>query len=153
MGDNKLKVLWKTKEHLYKWLIRIGVHEGDITIRSDPNKQNRAIVQYIYKGENYNITADKKTKYAANLHNIENLIHSRVLGIERGIETLEQAFAGYTALADHSKGYNYFEGCNNKDQIRVRFKTLAKKLHSDTGGNDDEFKAMKQQYEKLIRGD
>lgn len=145
--ENK-KSVWKVKEHIYKWLIRIGVHEGDINITSSQDNKERAIVGYTFKGENYTLSTEKKRIYRDNLHNVELLIHSRVLGIERGIETLEQAFAGYKTLPDYSnKGY--FGDCQDKEEASKLFKQLSKDLHPDTGGDIEQFKRMKEEFDNF----
>jgi len=137
------KTTWKTKEHIYKWLTRIGVHEGDIDIKTGSENKEKAIVKYKFKEQTYELATDKRKEYGQNLHNIECLIHSRVLGIERGIETVEQAFAGYQALPDYSNQSPYqvlgvpensfLEACN------IKFKELAKKYHPDVNNGDGTF--------------
>ena len=40
----------------------------------------------------------------------------------------------------------YFSNCATSEQVKIRFKELAKKLHPDCGGDAQEFKAMMQEY-------
>jgi len=41
----------------------------------------------------------------------------------------------------------YFKDCKTAEDVKTRFKELAKKLHPDCGGNAEEFKKMIQEYE------
>ena len=88
------------KSNIRNWLSRIGVQQPDIQISSD---YREADVSYILKGRKYQFRSDMQDNEANNLAAVELFLHGRVLSIERGIETEEQAFAGYTALPDYSK--------------------------------------------------
>ena len=41
----------------------------------------------------------------------------------------------------------YFGNCKTAEDVKTRFKELAKKLHPDCGGNAEEFKKMMAEYE------
>lgn len=48
--------------------------------------------------------------------------------------------------------YKYFDGCNNKEEINKRYKALAKVYHPDMAtGNENIFKIICEEYEKMIR--
>lgn len=36
----------------------------------------------------------------------------------------------------------YFKGCRNLEEIKRKYKTLAKRLHPDAGGNDEDFQGL-----------
>ena len=40
----------------------------------------------------------------------------------------------------------YFMGCETIEDVKARFKELAKRLHPDNGGNAEEFKKMMSEY-------
>lgn len=41
----------------------------------------------------------------------------------------------------------YFEGCKTIEDVKKRYRELAKKLHPDCGGTEEEFKRMSAEYE------
>ena len=43
---------------------------------------------------------------------------------------------------------NYFEGCSTNEEIKARFKQLAKELHPDCGGDAEAFKEMMNQFQQ-----
>ena len=44
----------------------------------------------------------------------------------------------------------YFKDCKTAEDVKARFKDLAKKLHPDCGGDAEEFKKMMSEYEKAF---
>lgn len=44
----------------------------------------------------------------------------------------------------------FFEGIKNKKELVKTFRQLAKKLHPDAGGDAEEFKAMKDEFDRLL---
>lgn len=44
----------------------------------------------------------------------------------------------------------YFNGIDNLETLRKEYRKLAKELHPDCGGNEAEFKAMTDEYEKVF---
>ncbi len=134
----------KTAEQLKKdvrnWLMRIGVQPSDIKINLAKAK---ARVEYTINKVIYNFSSFMQKNATNNLAAVEQFLHYRVLGIERGIETTEQAFAGYEALPDYSNGkiedpYIIF-GFKEKvpiEEVRKKYKQMAKRYHPDV--NPDE---------------
>lgn len=45
----------------------------------------------------------------------------------------------------------YFKDCKTAEEIKNRFKELAKQLHPDCGGDAEQFKAMKAEYDEIIK--
>ena len=43
----------------------------------------------------------------------------------------------------------YFTNCKTAEELKKAYRTWAKKLHPDLGGNAEEFKVMQAEYEKL----
>ncbi len=128
------------KRDVRNWLTRIGVQQPDIKINL---AEECARVEYTINRIVYNFSSMLQRNASNNLAAIEQFLHYRVLGIERGIETTEQAFAGYEALPDYSNGkiedpYLVF-GFREKvsiEEIRKKYKILAKRYHPDV--NPDE---------------
>ncbi len=48
------------------------------------------------------------------------------------------------------QNYKYFKDCNTIEEVKKAFKPLAMKLHPDKGGKQEEFIAMKQEYDRII---
>ncbi len=44
----------------------------------------------------------------------------------------------------------YFKNCKTIEDVKNIFKTLAKKLHPDNGGNPEEFKNMMAEYKIMF---
>jgi len=115
------------KQTLREWLARIGVQQSDIQIYT--NEKNKiASLEYSLAGQRYQFRSSTQATSTLNLAAIEQLVHFRVLGIERGIETTEQAFAGYVALPDPNE---YLKNMSD-EELRQELK----RIHPDTGLGD-----------------
>lgn len=114
------------KKDIRNWLTRIGVQNQDIQIAVG---NTGAEVTYLLLGKRYVFKSFLQTKSTDNLAAVEQFLHYRVIGIERGIETAEQAFAAYTALPAPKtlQDYSYSE-----------LRELLKKHHPDTGDGNVE---------------
>jgi hypothetical protein len=157
-----LKNIWRVKDEIVKWLTRVKVHESDITfitakpveVQKTPWKKatySQAGVKYIYKGREYILSCKVDENYSENLNYINILIHSRVIGIERGIEDIEQAFAGYVAIT-HIKTPRGVLGCHDaatKEECKLAFKRLAKSYHPDAGGDSEMFSRINQAMREI----
>jgi len=135
------------KRDVRNWLNRIGVQNSDIVITHDGNS---ADLTYILDGKEYAFKSVMQTIYTNNLAAVEQFLHSRVLGIERGIETAEQAFKGYEALPapDHKKSpweVLGFEEPVSLLRAVVKFKDRIKEVHPDV--NDSPMAAV--QFDEL----
>lgn len=159
---------FQTKDRIVRWLSRLSVHESEITFTSmqevkvekksrhyykEYETHEQAGVKYSYKGKDYLLTCKKECKYGENLKFLEILIHSRVIGIERGIETLEQAFAGYTALTFSStpRAILGVAETATKEQCEDAFRRWAKTSHPDVGGSPEQFARVNKAIQE-IRG-
>ncbi len=45
---------------------------------------------------------------------------------------------------------NYFYGCETVEDCKARYKELAKKMHPDAGGNDEEFQELLNQFNDAV---
>jgi len=45
----------------------------------------------------------------------------------------------------------YFEKCKTEEEAEIVFKDWVKKLHPDTGGSDEEFIELKNQYDEFLQ--
>ncbi len=150
----------RTAEHLKKdirnWLGRIGVQQPDIKINS---YDGMTTVQYTLGKSLYSFSSCLQDSITNNIAAVEMFLHSRVLGIERGIETVEDAFAGYEALPDYTNENNNdsytalgFKEKVSKEEARAKYKLLVKKYHPDVNPNKDthaEFDRIKKAIEKI----
>lgn len=84
------------KKDVRNWLGRIGVQQSDVQIVQD--RDGSTTIEYKLLGQKYSFKSTRQNNSKNNLAAVEQFIHHRVIGIERGIETAEQAFAGYAQL-------------------------------------------------------
>ena len=124
----------KLKTDIRTWLNRIGVINPDIQIF---RTGETASVEYKLDSKEYDFKSMAQSEYRNNLAAIEQFLHHRVLGIECGIETTEQAFKGYEQI-----GY-YPDELTKKTDEELR-KEL-KRYHPDTGTGD------KEMWDKLMK--
>lgn len=146
------------KMNVRNWLTRIGVQQSDIQISTDSFS---AQINYTLKGKRYTFGSDLQDNEANNLAAIEHFLHGRVLGIERGIETEEQAFAGYLALPDYSgkkEPLPYetlgFDHPVDYATANKKFKQLSKKFHPDVNDSPEanrQFVQMKKALDSIER--
>lgn len=46
---------------------------------------------------------------------------------------------------------DYFNGCDTPEEMKERYRVLAKQFHPDRGGNAEDFRELKAQYEKRLQ--
>lgn len=68
-----------------------------------------------------------------------------------GVGSIEQAFAGYTALPERAGGISWWEVLGvsisaTEEQINEAYRLKAKKCHPDTGGSHDAMAALNEAY-------
>jgi hypothetical protein len=112
------------KRDIRAWLHRIGVQNPDIQI----DTSDGAGVTYRLNGKTYRFKSVMQPSPTANLTAVEMFLHNRVLGIERGIETTEEAFKAYEALPDPAAHLRSM----SDDELRAELK----RHHPDTGTGD-----------------
>jgi len=142
------------KRDVRSWLNRIGVQNPDIQIRSNAQE---AEVEYILNNNIYTFKSHLQKNITNNLAAVEQFLHYRVLGIERGIETVEQAFSGYEALPDHTDENNFdpyqalgFKEPVDQETAVKKYKELARRFHPDVN-NSPEASAQFQRINKAIK--
>ena len=118
------------KRDIRKWLNRIGVLNPDIQIGSDAISGN-AEVEYNLNNNQYTFSSVLQPRLTDNLAAVEQFLHHRVIGIERGIETTEQAFAGYEALPDPKERLSGMTDQQLKKELHL--------AHPDTGNGDTQY--------------
>lgn len=136
---NTSKDAGKLKMDIRRWLTRIGVQNQDIQILKEGEA---AGVDYILLGKKYAFKSFHQERFSDNLAAIEIFLHNRVIGIERGIESTDKAFAGYTALPAPD---------NYAKMTDAELRDLLKEFHPDTGGdsaNVGEFMKVKQEIDR-----
>jgi len=137
------------KRDVRTWLGRLGVQQTDIKINSEGGS---ARIEYALGKNIYTFASHLQNNITNNLAAVEQFLHYRVLSIERGIETLEQAFAGYEALPDFSDGAEFepyialgFTEKVSFQEANTRFKMLAKKYHPDV----DKSEVSKKEFDRI----
>jgi len=128
------------KRDVRKWLNRIGIQNSDIQI----DGSDGAEIVYRLNGKEYHFKSVLQKTNNNNLAAVEQFLHHRVLGIERGIESAEMAFKGYEALPDPN---DYLKRMSDKE-----LKAELVRVHPDTGTGDRERWALLM-IEKKRRGD
>ena len=149
----------KLKSDIRKWLGRIGVQQPDIIIHADGHS-GVATVEYVLKNNTFSFTSVLQRNVSNNLAAVEQFLHHRVIGIERGIESVERAFAGYESLPDYTSETGSFdpyvalgfEGPVSLEAARSKYKELVKKYHPDVNPNKNtqaEFERIKKAMDIL----
>jgi len=137
------------KRDIRNWLTRLGVQQPDIHIGMS---QEEASVEYVLGMKNYVFRSCLQRNAVNNLAAVEQFLHYRVLSVERGIETVEQAFKGYEALPDFTNPYTVlgFSEAVGLESAKARFRELAKRLHPDVNQNHrSEFERVKKAMEEI----
>ena len=113
------------------------------------------VVYFDLKGKGKAMACDRWNKVEHNLWALYLSVQA-IRGLERwgGSEFLDGLFTGFKALPSPDDVMvmekNYFEGIETREQLKERYKELAKELHPDmNGGNLNDFQIMKIQYERL----
>lgn len=123
---------------------------------SNQKVEDKGIAVYFkLKGKDKVMACDKWDKISDNIWSLCKSIEA-IRGLERwgGSEFLDGLFTGFTALPDPdsvSVGIpQYFADCEDKEHARSRYKSMAKEMHPDRGGNAAEFSEMKRQYDAYM---
>lgn len=144
----------KLRKDIRTWLMRVGVADSDITIITGEEGEG-ARVSYVFEGQTYSVISVSQEEITTNLAAVELVIHSRVLSIERKIETLEQAFAGYKQLpATAGSGKTAYDTLGliegaDFEIVKAVYKRLVQTHHPDHGGNSERFRAINEAYEAI----
>ncbi len=81
-----------------------------------------------------------------------------IRGLERwgGSEFLDGLFSGFKALPGPgdvmTTEVDYFQGVQDKEHLKERYKKLAKELHPDLGGDEEQFSIMSRQHKQREGG-
>jgi len=144
------------KRDIRNWLARIGVQQNEIKISSGGE---RSEVEYVLNKTMYCFSSHLQNNITNNLAAVEQFLHYRVLGIERGIESVEQAFKGYESLPDPTSNDPYDILNLNKDatleEAKSRFKHLSKQYHPDVNKSknaNEEFNRIKKAMKAIEAG-
>jgi hypothetical protein len=60
------------------------------------------------------------------------------------------ALPAFLSLPKITTFMKFFQDCENAEQIKSKYRTLAKKHHPDLGGDEETFKAMNNQYSFVL---
>jgi len=144
------------KRDIRNWLGRLGIQQSDIIINSSGGESQ---VEYSLKNVVYKFSSHLQDSITNNLAAVEQFLHHRVLGIERGIESREQAFAGYEALPDLTNDDNFdpylalgFKEHVDLEVAKDKFKQLAKRFHPDVNDSPEasrQFQSIKKAIDMI----
>lgn len=115
------------------------------------------VIYFDLKGQGKAMACDKWDKVEHNLWALYLSVQA-IRGLERwgGSELLDGLFTGFKALPDPANiiitEKDYFGNVQDKEDLRIIYKDLVKKMHPDLGGSSDEFQVMKRQYEQRLGG-
>lgn len=136
------------KKDVRNWLGRIGVQQSDVQIVQD--RDGSITIEYKLLGQKYSFKSTRQNNAKNNLAAVEQFIHHRVIGIERGIETAEQAFAGYAQLpAPEDIKPSGYAGMSIAELKHLLFM-----YHPDSGKepNTEKFNEVKNALDNKTRG-
>ncbi len=115
------------------------------------------VVYFELKGEGKAMACDLWNKVEHNLWALY-LSVCAIRGLERwgGSEFLDGLFTGFKALPGPgdvmTTEQDYFQGVQDKEHLKERYKKLAKELHPDLGGSEEEFSIMSRQFKQREKG-
>ncbi len=118
-------------------------------------EDNGIAIYFNLKGDNKVMACDKWDRVEHNLWALALSIKA-IRGLERwgGSEFLDGLFTGFKALPAGSgmpQTINYFEGIDNLDDLKAKYREYARLYHPDRPDGDiEKFKEMKVQYESLL---
>lgn len=110
------------------------------------------VVYFELKGVGKAMACDLWTKVEHNLWALYLSICA-IRGLERwgGSEFLDGLFTGFKALpfqGTSATETDYFKGIENEEHLKERYKKLAKELHPDLGGDEEQFSIMQRQFKQ-----
>lgn len=113
--------------------------------------EDRGVAVYFrLNGENQCMPCDKWSRVECNIWAIAKCVEA-LRGLDRwgAKEMVNASFRGFKALPEHATQpkVNYFDGCDTKEQVTARYRTLVKTYHPDHGGTNDQFVDLTNQYE------
>jgi len=157
----------KAGNKLLKELLLLGAENliisSNLTIRltgdgfyANQRVEDSGIAIYFkLNGDNKVMACDKWDRAEHNLWALYLSVQA-IRGLDRwgGSEFLDGLFRGFKALPTGvtitPQSIEYFNGITDMNELRVKYKELARKLHPDMKDGDiDKFKTMKNQYEDI----
>lgn len=113
-----------------------------------------ALVRFVLRGQSLEVRCTNQPTYRLNLRAVFFAIEAMRLNEKRGIgETLRDA---YLQLAAPAAGRDPYELLGVRSDMRLEdveavYKRVAKRVHSDTGGNDAAMKEVNEAMERIRR--
>lgn len=126
---------------------------------SDPGIAVYFKLRFVRNGKWYErpcvLTCDKWNRVGFNLEAIARDISAQRARERWGCTSIEQAFQGYLAIPERCGGLAWWDllgvhSAATQEQIKERFKALAKTSHPDAGGNRDEWDRLQNAYDQAL---
>lgn len=125
--------------------------------RQRPSTNPGVSIFFHFRKRQYVLACDKWNVLSDNIYALAKHIEAMRAQERWGVGTVEQSFAGYKALpqtASRREWWQVMGFAEDKipsiDQIKSRFKELAKAKHPDTGGSAHEFHELQNAYEEAL---
>lgn len=158
--------IYRASEELFRELELLGAKNLVISsnlqqrMRGDGFLSNQR-VEYTGIAIYFNLNGDGKVMACDRWDRVEHnlwalkLSIDAIRGLERwgGSEFLDGLFTGFKALpmGGSSVQVDYFAGITNANELKDKYRELARLYHPDKEGGDvEKFKEMKAQYERLL---
>lgn len=153
----------EARVYMFQELQRLGasniILSSNLRLRSDgmpisgqrtPDDSSIA-VYFNLKGKPHVLACGKWDRPQDNIWAIAKHVEA-LRGQERwGVGSIEQAFRGYTALPEKAGGLSWWDILgvpinSTEEQVTVAYRTKAKTLHPDVGGDADAFAKLNEAY-------
>jgi hypothetical protein len=125
--------------------------DGGIRSKQAQPVDRGVAVYFQYMGREQCIPCDRWSRVEDNLRAIALTIEA-LRGLERwgAKEMVSAAFRGFLALPEKTGGIDYFRDCSSEEEVKARYRELAKSFHPDRGGSADEFAELSNQYKERL---
>lgn len=153
------------EKKLHRVMGRLGVEKYDYNWTQSRGGGN-CYVEMLYKGSTYRFENDAQKSaecgrrltyvsdlFAAVVYSLEGLARA----VEQGIFTLDMLLTGVPALPAAEPlepcfaAMGFSSRPENEQDVKTRYKQLAKVMHPDTGGSSEDMIRLRQTYEECLR--
>lgn len=133
--------------------LKLRIDGLPISNQSQPTDRGVA-VYFKLKKFNRVLACDKWTRIEDNMWAIAKHVDA-LRGQQRwGVGSIDQAFAGYTALPSPSASWWDVLGVSafaSTDEIKAAYRAKAKTTHPDVGGKSDDFQRVQAAWDQVVR--
>lgn len=156
------KTAYQLSQMIYHDLERIGITRAFVELPIPRNPLSLSIpaeISWRVNGQEYYYKASRQERYVDNLGVIWKVINAEVYAIKNGLKefgvVMNQFRLDYDPKTIQKTPHEILgidPTITDKEYIKYRYKQLAKLKHPDVGGDPEEFKKIKDAYDKLSGG-